>query len=45
MGQMKQAWFITLNSLKRFANDRLALFFFIVFPFIFVLIFNFMMRA
>jgi ABC-2 type transport system permease protein len=45
MDQWKRVWFITRNSLKRFATDRLALFFFLIFPFIFVVIFNFMMKG
>ena len=45
MEQLKRVWFITLINLKRFTNDRVALFFFLIFPFIFVVIFNFMMKG
>jgi ABC-2 type transport system permease protein len=45
MEQLKHTWFITMLNLKRFVNDKTALFFFIVFPFIFVLIFNFMLKG
>ena len=45
MEQLKHTWFITMLNLKRFVNDRTALFFFIVFPFIFVLIFNFLLKG
>jgi ABC-2 type transport system permease protein len=45
MEQLKRVWFITRISLKRFTADRLALFFFLIFPFIFVVIFNFMMKG
>ncbi len=44
MQQLKYIWYIALVNLKRFANDRIALFFFLVFPFIFILIFSFMLR-
>ncbi len=45
MEQLKHTWYITLLNLKRFVNDKTALFFFIVFPFIFVLLFNFMLQG
>lgn len=44
MKQLKHIWFITLKDLKLFLTDRLALFFFILFPFLFVIVFNFMLR-
>ncbi len=34
---------IALNSLKLFATDRMALFFFILFPFMFVILFTFLL--
>jgi len=40
---MKHAWFIMLKDLKLFSKDRMALFFFILFPFIFVIVFNFLL--
>jgi ABC-2 type transport system permease protein len=45
MKQLGHVWYIMLKDLKVFATDRLALFFFILFPFIFVVIFNFMMTG
>ncbi len=44
MVQFKHIWYIALKDIRVFATDRLALFFYILFPFIFVLIFNFMLR-
>jgi ABC-2 type transport system permease protein len=43
MKQLANIWFIMVKDLKVFATDRLALFFFLLFPFIFVVIFNFIM--
>jgi len=43
MKQLGNVWFMMLKDLKVFVTDRLALFFFILFPFIFVVIFNFIM--
>ncbi|GAI16543.1 unnamed protein product, partial [marine sediment metagenome] len=43
MKQLKHILFIALKDLKLFATDRMALSFFIIFPFLFVVIFNFMM--
>jgi len=37
---MKHAWFITVKELKLFMMDRGALFFFILFPFLFVALFS-----
>ncbi len=45
MKQLKHIWFITVKDLKLFLTDRLALFFFILFPFLFVIVFNFMLRG
>jgi ABC-2 type transport system permease protein len=39
--QPRLVWFIALKDLKLFSRDRLALFFFILFPFLFVVMFNF----
>ena len=44
MFQLKHIWFIALKDIKVFATDRLALFFYILFPFIFIVLFNFMLR-
>lgn len=40
---MKHVWFIMLKDLKLFSKDRMALFFFVLFPFIFVIVFNFLL--
>jgi len=45
MKQLKHIWFITGKDLKLFLTDRLALFFFILFPFLFIVMFNFMLRG
>ena len=42
MKQLKHIWFIALKDLKLFATDRGALFFFILFPFLFIALFSFM---
>ncbi|HEY40533.1 MAG TPA: ABC transporter permease [Dehalococcoidia bacterium] len=41
MIQPRLVWLIALKDLKLFIRDRLALFFFILFPFMFVVMFNF----
>jgi ABC-2 type transport system permease protein len=45
MKQLKHIWFIIVKDLKLFLTDRLALFFFILFPFLFIILFNFMLRG
>ena len=45
MAKMKPIWFMMVKDLKIFATDRLALFFFLLFPFIFVVAFNFMLAG
>ncbi len=42
MQRLKHIWFIALKDLKLFATDRGALFFFIIFPFLFIALFSFM---
>jgi len=42
MKRLKHLWFIALKDLKLFATDRGALFFFILFPFLFITLFTFM---
>ena len=42
MKRLTHIWFIALKDLKLFATDRGALFFFILFPFLFIVLFNFM---
>jgi ABC-2 type transport system permease protein len=43
MQQLRHIWFIALKDLKLFVTDRQALFFFIVFPFLFIILFNFLL--
>lgn len=43
MKSLKHVWFIALKDLKLFVTDRLALFFFVLFPFLFVILFNFVL--
>jgi ABC-2 type transport system permease protein len=42
MRQLRHIWFIALKDLRLFATDRGALFFFILFPFLFITLFTFM---
>ncbi len=42
MKQLRHIWFITLKDLRLFITDRGALIFFILFPFFFITLFNFM---
>jgi ABC-2 type transport system permease protein len=43
MIQVRRIWFIALNNLKLFVTDRLALGMFIIFPFLFIIMFNLML--
>ncbi|MHB8105469.1 MAG: ABC transporter permease [Dehalococcoidales bacterium] len=43
MKHLKHIWFIALKDLKIFASDHASLFFSIVFPFLFVILFNSLM--
>ena len=43
MKTLRQTWFIALKDLKIFSTDRTSIFFFIVFPFMFMVLFNFIM--
>jgi ABC-2 type transport system permease protein len=45
MKHLKHVWFIALKDLKIFFRDRATVFFFIVFPFMFIIMFNFLMRG
>ncbi len=40
MKQLSYIWFIALKDLKIFTKDRAAVFFFIIFPFMFIVLFN-----
>jgi len=45
MKNLKHVWFIALKDLKIFSRDRASVFFFVVFPFMFIILFNFLMRG
>jgi len=45
MKSLKHAWFYALKDLKLFATDRMALFFAILFPFLFVVMFHFILAG
>ena len=40
---MRRIWFLALNNLRLFLNDRLAVGMFILFPFLFIVMFNFLL--
>ena len=43
MKHLGHIWFIMLKDLKLFSRDRMALLFFILFPFMFIVMFNFVL--
>ncbi len=43
MKHLAHVWFIALKDLKIFATDRASVFFWIVFPFLFIILFNFLL--
>jgi ABC-2 type transport system permease protein len=43
MKNLKHIWYIALKDLKIFASDRASLFFAIIFPFLFIILFNSLM--
>lgn len=43
MQSLKHIWFYALKDLKLFSTDRMALFFAILFPFLFIVLFNFLL--
>ncbi|HTY82368.1 MAG TPA: ABC transporter permease, partial [Dehalococcoidales bacterium] len=45
MKQLQQAWLIAMKDLKIFMSDRGATFFFIIFPIMFIVLFNFIMKG
>jgi len=45
MKDLKHIWFIALKDLKIFVTDRAALFFSILFPFLFIILFNFLLTG
>ncbi len=44
MKNLKHIWFIAIKDLKIFATDRATVFFFIIFPFLFMVLFNFLLK-
>lgn len=45
MQRLQQAWLIAVKDLKIFLADRGAAFFFIIFPIMFIVLFNFVMKG
>jgi ABC-2 type transport system permease protein len=45
MKSLKQIWFIAAKDLKIFSRDRASLFFFIIFPFLFIILFSFLLKG
>ena len=45
MKQLRNIWFLTVKDLKIFVSDRAALIFSIIFPFLFVVLFNFIWKG
>ncbi|MCJ7605944.1 MAG: ABC transporter permease, partial [Dehalococcoidales bacterium] len=45
MKTFKDIWYIALKDLKIFASDRMSVFFFVVFPLMFIVLFNFLMSG
>jgi hypothetical protein len=43
MKNMRHVWFIAMNGLRLFVTDRLAMGMFILFPFLFIIMFNIML--
>ena len=45
MKQLTHIWFIALKDLRLFAKDRATVFFFVIFPFLFIVMFNFLLSG
>jgi ABC-2 type transport system permease protein len=45
MKQLKQIWYIAMKDLKIFSRDRASLFFFLIFPFLFIILFSFLLQG
>lgn len=45
MKNLKHIWFLAMKDLKIFISDRAALFFSIIFPFLFIVLFNFLLNG
>ncbi len=45
MKQLKQICYIAMKDLKIFSRDRASLFFFLIFPFLFIILFSFLLQG
>ena len=45
MKNLRHSWYIALKDLKLFVTDKLALFFFVAFPFLFIILFTSLMAG
>jgi ABC-2 type transport system permease protein len=45
MKQLAQVWYIAIKDLKIFSRDRAGVFFFIIFPFLFIILFSFLLQG
>jgi len=45
MKQLRNIWFLTVKDMKIFVSDRGAFFFSILFPFLFIILFNFILKG
>jgi ABC-2 type transport system permease protein len=45
MNSLKRIWFIALKDLKIFSRDRHSVFMFIIFPFLFIILFSFLLKG
>ena len=45
MKQLAQVWYIAMKDLKIFSRDRAGVFFFIIFPFLFIILFSFLLQG
>jgi ABC-2 type transport system permease protein len=45
MNNLKQIWFIAMKDLKIFVTDRASVFFFIIFPFLFIVLFSLLLSG
>jgi len=45
MKHLEHVWFIALKDLKIFTKDRASVFFFVIFPFLFIILFSFLLSG
>jgi ABC-2 type transport system permease protein len=45
MKHLAQVWYIAMKDLKIFSRDRASVFFFIIFPFLFIILFSFLLQG